>query len=400
MKKIFIVLLSLAAVFSCNRTPDPAVSLAPNGINIGFDGTGSGSITVNLTANRPWTLTTDGQSWYSVEPLSGDGDAVLTIKVEALEEVATRAAELTITAESASAKLSLVQGLPDVADVTSGSLVLEEVFFTGVLLEDGSSDASDGDQYIKITNNTDKLLYADGVAFCISSEHSQNGGASYWKVDDDLSKDILVRNIFCIPGDGDDVPLLPGRSLVIAFNAQDFKAENGQGLDLSKADFEIFDGEDVSDIDNPDVPNMELVVKSSKSISQLHGRSYESYALVRFPEDLTMEKFLEENAFTGTRSFIMNGETFIEGKAYPAGSYLISNAWVVDGINCGVAENLSGLAFNASIDAGYTGCGTVDKDETRFGKSALRKTQENGYLQDTKNSTNDFTRDAVPTLAE
>ena len=397
MKKLVLsAAVAALALAACNKTPDPAVSVSPATVNVDFNGT-TEKVTVDLKANRAWTLSTDGQTWYTVEPTSGIGDATLTISVDALETVATRAAELIIKAETATAKLSIVQGLPDVEDVTSGSFVIEEVFFSGVLLEDGkSNDSMDGDQYIKITNNTAGLLYADGLAFCISSEGSQNGGFSYWAIDGDLSKDILVRNIFVIPGKGDTVPVLPGHSLVIAFGAQNFKAENGAGLDLSKADFEIYDGEDL-DTDNPEVPNMETVIKASKTISYLHNRGYESYALVKLPADVTMQSFLENNAFEGTRSFWMDGAALVEGSPYPEGSYLIPNTWVVDGINCGVEEDYGIPAFNASVDAGYTGCGKVDKDETRFGKSALRK-NGNGKLVDTNNSTNDFTRDATPTL--
>lgn len=396
MKKLAIVFSTVLALAACNKTPDPAVSVNPATVEVAYSGT-DGTVAVELKANRPWKLTRDEQTWYNVEPLEGTGDATLYIRVDALEEVAARAAELTIQAETATAKLSIVQGLPEVEDVKSGSFVIEEVFFSGFMLEDGkNNDAMAGDQYFKITNNTDKLLYADGLIICKSSEKSQNGGFSYWLVDDDLSGHILVKDMFQFPGDGDDVPVLPGNSLVVAFAAQDFATENGSGLDLSGADFEIFDGEEL-DVDNPDVPNMNILLKSSKSFSFLHGRGYESYALVVLPDDVTEESFMADNAFTGTRSFWMDGEALKEGDPYPAGSYLIPNAWVVDGINCGVEEEYGNPAFNATIDAGYTGCGTVDMDPERFGKSALRK-NANGKLVDTNNSTNDFTRDATPSL--
>ena len=396
MKKLAIVFCAVLALAACNKTPDPAVSVNPASVEVSYAGT-DGAVAVELKANRPWKLTRDEQTWYSVEPLEGTGDATLYIRVDAMEEVAARAAELTIQAETATAKLSIVQGLPEVEDVKSGSFVIEEVFFAGCLLEDGqTSDSMDGDQYFKITNNTDKLLYADGLIICKSSENSQNGGFSYWLIDDDLSGHILVKDMFQFPGDGDDVPVLPGHSLVVAFAAQDFATENGSGLDLSGADFEIFDGEEL-DVDNPDVPNMNIFLKSSKSFSFLHNRGYESYALVVLPDDVTEESFMADNAFTGTRSFWMDGEALIEGNAYPAGSYLIPNAWVVDGINCGVEEDYGNPAFNATIDAGYAGCGTVDKDPNRFGKSTIRKSAD-GKLVDTNNSTNDFTRDATPSL--
>ena len=396
MRKLAIVFCGVLALVACNKTPDPAVSVNPATVKVEYTGT-DGTVSVELKANRPWKLTRDEQTWYSVEPLEGTGDATLYIRVDALEEAATRAAELTIQAETATAKLSIVQGLPEVEDVKSGSFVIEEVFFSGFMLEDGqNNDAMDGDQYFKITNNTDKMLYADGLIICKNIVGSQNGGYAYYLIDDDLSGDILVQDLFQFPGDGADVPVLPGQSLVVAFAAQDFATENGKGVDLSQADFEIFDGEEL-DVDNPDVPNMKILLKSSASFSFLHNRGYESYALVKFPDGVTEESFMTNNAFTGTSSFWMGGEILIPNEPYDEGSYLIPNAWVVDGINCGVEEDYGNPAFNATIDAGYTGCGKVDKDPDRFGKSALRKSTD-GKLVDTNNSTNDFTRDAAPTL--
>ncbi len=395
MKKLAIVFSTVLALVACNKTPDPAVSVNPATVEVAYSGT-DGTVAVELKANRPWKIVKDAQTWYNVEPLEGSGDATLYIRVDAMEEVAARAAELTIQAETATAKLSIVQGLPEADDVKSGSFVIEEVFFSGFMLESGRSDSMDGDQYFKITNNTDKLLYADGLIICKSSENSQNGGYSYDLIDDDLSGDILVKDLFQFPGDGADVPVLPGQSLVVAFAAQDFATENGKGVDLSQADFEIFDGEEL-DVDNPDVPNMKILLKSSASFSLLHNRGYESYALVKFPDGVTEESFMTNNAFTGTSSFWMGGEILVPKEPYDEGSYLIPNAWVVDGINCGVEEDYGNPAFNATIDAGYTGCGKVDSDPDRFGKSTLRKSAD-GKLVDTNNSTNDFTRDATPSL--
>lgn len=52
---------------------------------------------------------------------------------------------------------------------------------------------------------------------------------------------------------------------------------------------------------------------------------------------------------------------------------------------------------------GWTYCGVIDGDENRYGKSVLRKTfttTEDGreILQDTNNSTEDFTPEATPSL--
>ncbi len=395
MKKFVLFSLALAALFACQKNEEPNVEFANETVNVGFEGS-DGEAFVELKANRAWKLTTDGQDWYSVEPMEGTGDATLHITVKALEKAATRAAEVKVTAETAMGTFQIVQGLPEAEAVKSGSFVIEEVFFAGVVPEGStSSDSIDGDQYIKITNNTKNLLYADKLAIALMSKHSQNGGRAYYEPTVILKDSIAVNTVYRIPGNGQDVPVLPGHSLVIAVNAQNFEAENGLGIDLSHADFEFFDGEDV-DLDNPDVPNMELWTKYSNSYTSLNNRGYFSMALVAYPESFTAESYIKDWPWVGTEKFIMDGELLYVFDIDP-GYYLVRNEWVIDGINLGVEQEIGRLAFNASIDAGYTGCGTVDRDPNRYGKTALRKS-ENGVFVDTNNSTNDFTRDSTPTL--
>lgn len=395
MKRFVSVFLIALCAIACNKIEDPRAAFPSSSLEVSFDG--GDDITVELQSNRAWTITTDGQDWYTVEPLSGEGNATLTFHVNALEQVAARTATITVTAETSVTTLSLVQGLPDAASVSASSFLIEEVFFTGFLPEGASSsDMIDGDQYIKITNNTDNLLYADGLSICFTtydSQTSENG--SYW-IGPELPDHIGVCDIYRIPGNGTDVPVLPGRSVVVALCAQNFEAENGAGVDLSHADFEYFDGVDADDVDNPDVPNLEEWVKSSWTITSLHGRGYMSIALVKFPDSYTAESFMAEFPWKDKEDFYLKGEYYLSRDILP-GNYIVKNEWVVDGVNFGVPQYLGRLAMNASIDAGYTGCGAIDKDPDRYGKSALRK-RENGKLVDTNNSTNDFVRDSVPTL--
>ncbi|MCR5351218.1 MAG: DUF4876 domain-containing protein [Bacteroidales bacterium] len=395
MKKIVFGILIAFCAIACNKLEDPRAGFGVQTLEVSY--AGGDEITVELQSNRDWTLTTDGQDWYTVEPMSGSGNATLTFHVRALEEAATRAAVITVTAETEEATLSLVQGLPETANVKSGSFLIEEVFFAGFLPEGSDeSDMADGDQYIKITNNTDNLLYADGLSICFTTESSQIAATgSYWSYPD-LTDQIGVCDIYRIPGKGEDVPVLPNQSIVVAISAQNFATENGAGLDLSKADFEYFDGVDAGDTDNPDVPDLEPWVKSSWTLTILHGRGYMSIALANIPSTYTAESFMAEFPWTGKMTFYLFGEPYTT-RDILAGNYLIKNDWVVDGINLGVAEDLGKLALNASVDAGYTGCGVKDSDPDRYGKSALRK-RENGKLVDTNNSTDDFVRDSTPSL--
>lgn len=277
----------------------------------------------------------------------------------------------------------------------AGELLIEEIFFTGHLTESGSQTSSDGDQYFKITNNSDELIYADGllVVFSESSSNTATTGAQWtYPV---LTDRIGVNSIYRIPGSGKDVPVKPGESLLLALTAQDFT--QGGGFDLSKADFEFVDLNDyVQDPDNPDVPNLENWFKSSRSITVLHNRGMESYAIAFAPPAMTAEAFMADYPWNGTRVMDWNGHHF-EREIQDA--YLIPNDWVVDGVNGAVPEALGNLWWNPDVDSGWTGVGETQNDAGRYGKGVRRKV-ENGKLADSNNSTNDFTRNAVPSLAK
>ncbi len=283
-------------------------------------------------------------------------------------------------------------------NVEPGEFVLDEIFFSGFTIpESDSNDSMDGDQYIKITNTTSENLYADGVIFAISETNSQvSSTGAYWAYPE-LPDGIGVNTLYQIPGNGTDVPVEAGKSVVLAISAQNFKAENGVGCDLSKTNFEFYDegNEDYPDTDNPDVPNLVNWFKSSWSFTSLHNRGYESYAIALPPVGLTSETFMKEHPWNGQRVMDFNGYHFerdIEG------AYIIPNDWVLDAVNCAVIEGLGTLAFNATVDAGYTNVSTIDRDPDRFGKSVLRKRDADGKIVDTNNSTNDFEICTAPTM--
>ena len=80
------------------------------------------------------------------------------------------------------------------------------------------------------------------------------------------------------------------------------------------------------------------------------------------------------------------------------GIYKVPNSWILDGVNLSVESVHEWNVLDASIDAGWTYCGKVDKDETRFNKSVIRKQDANGKYIDTNNSTNDFIPEATASL--
>lgn len=86
-------------------------------------------------------------------------------------------------------------------------------------------------------------------------------------------------------------------------------------------------------------------------------------------------------------------------------AYKLPNDWIVDGVNCSVGTERVWNVLPPTVDAGWTHCGKMDKDPTRYFKSVRRKMlylddKGNRVLQDTNNSTDDFNTECVPSIIE
>lgn len=366
-------------------------------LNVGSDALNfymaGGVLTFTVNSNYHWTATANGD-WFTVSQLAGNGGETIEVTAEPYTGNDSRTGSITINSEGLETTITVNQTW---RIANTGEFLIEEIFFTGNLLSNGrTSDSSDGDQYFRITNNSDHTIYADGLFIAISDHDSQATVTGAYEEYPDLKDSISIATLYKIPGEGTTYPVEAGASKVIALTAQNFKAENGVGFDLSKADFEMYDdNEYVEDYDNPDVPNMICWFKSSRTISTLHNRGYQSYAIVQIPSSITTETYMRDYAWKGQYIFHFSGYNFPPFDIEDA--YLIPNDWVIDGVNCAVTENLYKLVFNATIDAGYTNVSTVDSDQNRYGKSVVRKKQ-NGKLVDTNNSTNDFEISENPSM--
>lgn len=158
-------------------------------------------------------------------------------------------------------------------------LVLSEIFFSGTLTPEGKQYSDD--QYIKIANNSDSVLYLDGLAFVesdfltvIKQDYKPNI----------LDKAMTVDAVYMFPGSGRDYPIQPGKEVVVAINAINHKEFNSKSIDLSSANFEIYDessNPNFSDTDNPNVPNLINWYDYSASYFSMHNRGFKAYAICR-----------------------------------------------------------------------------------------------------------------------
>ena len=264
--------------------------------------------------------------------------------------------------------------------------VISEIFFRGTS-RDGSS-VYNRDQYFKITNNSDQTLYADSIIIMESAFRNDNP-QTYLK---DLRNDGFAANaIYMIPGNGNDVPVKPGESLLIALNAKDHKAVSSTSFDLSKADFEFYDESKVSikDEDNPSVKNLDKWYCYTQSFFILNMHGNNAYAIAKIRG--TKENFLKNNTYDA-QYYAVNG------KLMTTNAYFIPNAWIIDAVNLSYKDNdHQWRVMSILLDKGYTYCSDNKNDKSGIGTAVVRK-MANGKYADTNNSTEDFTPKATPTV--
>ncbi len=281
---------------------------------------------------------------------------------------------------------------------TSG-FVIQEIFYTGSATPEGKQ--YNGDKYIRIYNNSDTILYADGLFIATTM---LNSSISYVYDPDILETDVPVSSIVIIPGDGTRFPVEPGKSLLIADNAINHKENseidgetvpgNANSFDLSKADLEWCNTELLGEVDNPAVPNVENLYSNF----MLHNSGLTSVIMGRLKTD--RETYLKDYIYTYTWTWVFNGNTYKRG---PFEEYRIPNKWVIDAVYTSVSDKAVRPVFSASLDLGWSYCGEFFGDATRYNKSIRRKvlsTTPDGrdILKDTNNSAVDFEANATPFL--
>lgn len=291
--------------------------------------------------------------------------------------------------------VSLSQDL--VVELTAGfvpsgdeNFVLAEIFFTGTETPEGKRYL--GDKYFVVFNNSADTLSADGL---ILIEAELNSVQKYDMTPDFRDQYFAVDAMYRIPGDGNTYRVAPGKALIIADNAMNHLPANVNSFDLSNADFEWYDvstSAGITDVDNPDVPNMDKLYCYTYTVWVPHNQGHKSFGLARFPQGMTSEQYFANDDYYIQFDYelVTAAGTFSQSKK----SYVLPNEWIVDAVNLAPSETFQWLTISEHLDAGYTYVAPTGSDKTRFGKAVRRKTKAilNGrrVLQDTNNSTDDF----------
>ena len=259
--------------------------------------------------------------------------------------------------------------------------IIEEIFFAGTATPEGKQYF--GDQYIKLYNPTDRVLYADGLVLA-DSEFLTVTKRDY--TPNVMAEAFTAGSMVQIPGTGTQYPVQPGASIVIAEQGINHKENNPNSIDLSKADFENFYPPKVKDVDGVGVTNN----INLHGIFIFNNRGNRSYVIARFPEGTT------------TTTLQYDYEYKVATKLMQRQALKIPNNWIVDAVNLSTKTGFEWIVTSSSLDSGWAYVANDEKDTSRYGKSVRRKvlSEKNGktVFKDTNNSTEDFEILTTPTL--
>jgi len=289
---------------------------------------------------------------------------------------------------------------------TIGGLVIKQVYYGGSHTTKG---ASFRDQFVEIYNNSGETIYADGLIFAQLFGNNTVGKDPYhlpsgqlnWAMSegntegDKANTDYVYADaVYRIPGNGQQYPIKPGESIVIAAtainHASNYTDNNGNSVsiqepdltvDLSNADFEAnlteYNGSQYRyDIQNPNVPDLEIIHWVSGNDMILDNQGRDGYIIFRAsPEEINSFKKLRNPSNANNNLYLQ-----------------IPNSLIMDGLDTtrDLGNNLVPKKLNVQIDAGttYLTAGAFSS------YAVMRKTQKvvNGriILKDTNNSTEDF----------
>ncbi|MCM1153328.1 MAG: DUF4876 domain-containing protein [Muribaculum sp.] len=275
--------------------------------------------------------------------------------------------------------------------------VIAEIFFAGTLQSSGNQYY--GDDYVKLYNNTDHVLYADGITFFESKFLT----TQKFEYSPDIRHEAMtVQAVYTVPGSGHDHPVQPGEYFLLADTGIDHRVINPNSFDLSRADFEWYDVSTQPahlDIDSPTVDNLDKWYCYTLSFFLLHNRGFRAYGIARIP--LEKEEYLKNYRYSYDYTIIVEAGTFPMSQT----AYKMPNKWILDAVNCSVQAEYQWNVSDPSLDMGWTYCGNIDHDKTRYFHSVRRKMSGlnpdgSPILLDTNNSSVDFNPFCIPSEIE
>ncbi len=337
----------------------------------------------NINSGDEYTEATDAQGIVTFNLPAGEYDFTSSTETDEFYFNGTTEG-VYVEPESTTFTINLI------ASSKSGGLIFKEIYYAGSLTE--ASTSYYADQFHEIYNNSDDTLYMDGL--CIGVLEPSGSTASAWVDGDGNLLDVLpvTYHALMFPGTGEDYPIYPRTSVVLAQDAIDHQTDpNGNPnspVNLGNAQFETYIEAPGKDTDAAGADNLIVMYTTSASMYDwMHSVFGSAVIIFRLPTGLDYQTFVADNSNFMTKP----------GSTSTTKYFMVNKDWVLDAVECINPDvNKQNKRLPVSLDAGKVSCVS-----TYCSKSIRRKVERildgKVYYKDTNNSTNDFLVDCTPT---
>ena len=263
--------------------------------------------------------------------------------------------------------------------ILASALCIREMYYAGSL------GGYFRDQFYEIYNNGEEVIYLDHLCLAHLVPEYATTALPEWPAEDGVGKYAYAKTLWQIQGDGDDYPLQPGESVVLAQEAADHtKIETWAGfglVDTSRVEWECWSGNEQRI--NPEVPDLPYVFWSGWIMTMQWLTSVDGSAMALYQPGKNLE-FGSDYWQEGVTTSAMVGQGGQQYVRIPVGD-------IYDAVEC--------IPTSADLDMkripGILDSGATSVDGYYNGKSVSRKIvdyREDGtpIFQDTNNSTDDF----------
>jgi hypothetical protein len=269
----------------------------------------------------------------------------------------------------------------DIFPVPEGSLVIKEIFYAGSPATTETPGTYFRNQFYEIFNNGTETKYLDMICFAQLTPTLATATPPQWPAEDGVNKFVYGDAVWQFPGDGDDYPLAPGESVILAQYGIDHTKERPNALvDNSKVEWETYTG--YPSRNNPDVPDFKYVYfqyfNSMQWLTTVGGGAFVLY-------DPGMELTYNDTEYwvkgVTTQSAVGNSTLYAK----------IPAEQIIDGVECvGSEGDLNKKRVPGFIDAGAAWVGASYNNMSVTRKIIGEREDGTPILQDTNDSTSDF----------
>lgn len=259
-----------------------------------------------------------------------------------------------------------------------GAIIIKEIYYCGSKTPSGGSYFRD--QYYEIYNNSEEMIYVDGLCFGNLLPLTASLTPPTWDIENQEDY-VFFDKVWQVPGNGTDYPLLPGESIIIAQMAANHQIESlnpACPVNLLSAEFETFINTTAIISDNP-AHNMNIAWWESYRVPQwlvpVFGGAYAMF-------------FPDENTDFSVWTKQVNSSAV--AKEIPLDLIIDAVELVND------ATKIQQKRIPSTLDAGATFVSGTYRGESVSRK--IRETKEDGRViyWDTNNTSEDFQVNATP----